>query len=300
MSYLIIALLVVFGASAQAQDLAPHWQDRREHTVALAERACAGDAAGEAEVRRLFRRNDVVMLNSVAWLRQTCDNFSDITIEQAAEMQRLSAAGGYPIGVSNYGSRLIEGLGVNKNTELGIALKELAVVQGFAYSAYELARYRTRGNHLRRQLFAARDYLEQARAGGVDAKRIASLAMDIAKITNPNGAKPWMAIATAKDESGPIAVGVAVDFPTETAAGLAAKQICERNGGQGCQVTQALSSRSCAGYILKVGNFETNSFISGGKTRSELAFKLLSRCYESNQPGECAEPVISCSAEIYK
>ena len=66
------------------------------------------------EVKFRLESGDPVMMNSAGWLQHNCDNYKFLSQSEIIEYQRKSALAGYPIGLSNYGKRLIRG-------DLGIA-----------------------------------------------------------------------------------------------------------------------------------------------------------------------------------
>ncbi|WP_263761746.1 tetratricopeptide repeat protein [Lentibacter sp. XHP0401] len=82
--------------------------------------------------------------------------------ELAARLHKAAAGYGYPVGMSNYGNRLLLGKGVSVNAELGLAYLEAAFEGGFNYATIYLANTYMDSKSVSRDLKKARYWLTKA------------------------------------------------------------------------------------------------------------------------------------------
>jgi TPR repeat protein len=82
--------------------------------------------------------------------------------ELAARLHKAAAGYGYPVGMSNYGNRLLLGKGVSVNAELGLAYLEAAFEGGYKSAALSLANNYMKTKSVRRDLKKAKYWLAKA------------------------------------------------------------------------------------------------------------------------------------------
>ena len=172
------AFIVLLGSKPLHADPLPEpWQSQREEKNAMLSGACEYGIKKDLDaVRQLIKSGDPVMMSNTGWIMGNCANhFPDMTEEIAANYQMRAALAGYPIAISAYGSRLIRGdLGVPKDVNLGLMMKERAIELGFGLSAIDLANFYTFGKYLPLDLEKAKKYIAIAEAENVDSGIIKS------------------------------------------------------------------------------------------------------------------------------
>lgn len=118
--------------------------------------ACAGDKDAYVELLEAALDNVAPALTSLAYQsgRNEC-RFSTLDIRYLTGLYEKAARLGYPLAMTVYGRRLIDGYGVDTDVPTGLMLFELAGQVGYGDAGLEAALELIRGEHLAQDLEAA-------------------------------------------------------------------------------------------------------------------------------------------------
>ncbi|WP_407493379.1 DUF4189 domain-containing protein [Pseudooceanicola sp. MF1-13] len=307
----VVGLLAILPIEAVSQPLPEPWQSRRVAANALGDKACAGDQAAIQEVRDLIRQGDPIQMNNTGWFRANCDAFKSMTKEEVGAYQQKAALAGYPIAVSNYGSRLIKGDdGVAQDQTLGITMMENALDAGYAEAGGFLARHFSDGKYLPRDPDRAQRYLERAEEIGLNPATVQQrreviaearevVAQQPASDTAGAAAAPasssepaqYAALAVSTSDGG---MGFAHDYPTEDGARDRALNECKSRGGADCAVKMVGLGKGCMAHHSAGGSATAYGWAIG-PTTAMVETRAAEECRKRNDGAACGNTAWVCN-----
>lgn len=150
------------------------WQSNRQRGKELSSRACQGDAEAARELRKLAMedREATALVSYAAYLERENCGIGSKDFRFLTSLHREAAEAGYPIGMSNYGHRLVTGNGTDRDPRKGAMYLSGAARAGYPIAAVFLAEFLTDGKYLPRDLDRARQMLDFAAREGAPAKRV--------------------------------------------------------------------------------------------------------------------------------
>lgn len=122
----------------------------------LGSEACTGDKDAYVELLEAALDDVAPALTSLAYQsgRNEC-RFSTVDLPYLTGLYEKAARLGYPLAMTVYGRRLIDGYGVDTDVPTGLMLFELAGQMGYGDAGLEAALELIRGEHLAQDLEAA-------------------------------------------------------------------------------------------------------------------------------------------------
>ena len=227
---LIIAMSI--AAAVSAERVGDYWQEQRDHYNQLSDAACTGDTnAFDQLFLAVHKDENPVAKVSMAWLHVTdvCEYY-DGDEAYASKLNAEAAREGYPIGQSNYASRLLQGLGVEKDLALADTYYRRCIDNGYGNAAAYYAEHLVEGVHVTRSLEEARVLFRKAQELGADPSvltRVETVFTDIGESTT--GSEPGTVQSDSwkyKDgeafyeyyENGALSAVVALGLDVETGA----------------------------------------------------------------------------------
>lgn len=168
--------------------LPDYWENQRIEARKIYKQACSGDKQAIQKVNQKLEEGHPVYLNATGYLRANCKPYKWLTNATVANNQKKSAELGYPIGVSNYGLRLIYKIddGIPRNPKQGVKLMQQALDSGHIKSAITLSELYSKGKYLTKDIKKAQKYLSIAEKAGVDSKHLEKARNAIKAAKNSN------------------------------------------------------------------------------------------------------------------